>query len=706
MSAKQKPITSIIPNDPLSGYQEGEIIPTAQLAKQSLEERLNYAYFQIVLGNRDKAIKILQPLADDPPEDKDYAFVVYHYMGLAYQRQGEINNCNKHHSNEACILPIRGKGVHMEPEGSEKAIEYYLKCLKLIPDESVTRWLITICNETLGGKYTDELKDILVPLTTFDRSYEPGPFTEVAGKLGLDDFNLLGGVVIEDMDNDGLLDVFTTSYLLGDNVKLYKNTGTGFKNVTEQANLTGITGGTNTIQADYNNDGFTDIFITRGGWLEERGFHPQSLLRNNGDGTFTDVTAIAGLLTYQPSQSASWADIDNDGDLDLFLANENFMPENKQNKLFSQLYLNNGDETFTDVAKNAGLTVNHYVKAAVFGDINNDNYPDLFLSLYKGGNQLYVNTFGETGTIGFKEIGAIAGIVQPYFSFTSAIFDFNNDGLEDILVFGYQLDNLADLTSEYDPAQQVDLQLTPKLYINNGNETFTDISHKAGLDRSIYAMGGNIGDIDNDGWMDVYAATGQSDYRALYPNLMLRNVNGNRFEDVTNATRTGHLQKGHAVAFGDIDNDGDGDLFAQMGGFLVDDSYFNCVFENPGSTNNWIRLKLTGNSTNRSAIGARIKLTIWIPDKGFQNLYRTVNSGASYGANPLEQLIGIGVSKRITSIEIQWPGSGITQQFVNIPINRRYGIEEQVDTLNHLDMNPLQLKQEPTQHMHNGHHHH
>lgn len=719
LAETQPTITSIIPNDPVNDLADFKPVPTAKLKTKDLEDRINYAFLQIILGNLQNAIELLTPLEQDPPKDKDYQFMVYHMLGLAYQRLGEVVNCANHHTNESCILPISAKGAHVEEMGSTKAIAYYQKCLEIYPEESLTRWLITICNQTLAGKYTDTLGKILVDLTVFDKPYPNGAFKDISADLGISDFGYLGGIVIEDFNNDGMLDIFVTSYMLDDNVKLYQNTGTGFEDVTDKAGLTGITGGVNVVQADYNNDGFADIFVMRGGWLEERGLHPQSLLRNNGDMTFTDVTQAAGILTYQACQTASWADVDNDGWLDLFVANENFKEDNKNNNLFSQLYRNNGDGTFTNISQQAGIIVNRYVKGSVFTDVNNDGWPDLYLSIYKGLNLLFINTTDTTGKVSFQENALNAGVSAPFYSFPVSAFDVNNDGWEDLLVMGYQLDVLPDMATEYARKGTVS-EIVSRLYINNGNGTFRDESLSAGLYRSIYAMGLNIGDIDNDGFTDVYAATGLSDYRGLYPNLMLRNAGGERFEDVTTATRTGHLQKGHACAFGDLNNDGSLDLFVVMGGVLPDDRFFNCLFENPGTTNNWLRVKLIGTKGNRSAIGARIKLILHEPT-GYRYVYKTIGHGGSYGANPLEQFIGVGAVDKILRMEITWPTSKTTQVFAHVPVNMGIVIKELDDTYRRHSYTPLSLaplaiptphihehehnhKQEK-EHMHNGHQH-
>ncbi len=203
-------------------------------------------------------------------------------------------------------------------------------------------------------------------------------FKEIAQNIGLAENGLSGGVSLEDFNNDGLIDVFITSYGMKDQSKLFINTGSGFKDSTEKAGLAGLVGGLNTVHADYNNDGFTDIFILRGAWLGKGGNHPNSLLKNNGDGTFSDVTKSSGLLSFHPTQTAAWADVNNDGYLDLFIGNESRSNESHS----CELYINQKNGKFLEKSSEYNLSsIKGFVKAVVFGDINNDQWPDLYLSV-------------------------------------------------------------------------------------------------------------------------------------------------------------------------------------------------------------------------------------------------------------------------------------------------------------------------------------
>ncbi|MEO6979889.1 MAG: CRTAC1 family protein, partial [Mucilaginibacter sp.] len=194
----------------------------------------------------------------------------------------------------------------------------------------------------------------------------------------------------------------------------------------------------------------------------------------------------------------------------------------------------------------------------------------------------------------------------------------------------------------------------------------TNVTHNAGLDKVVFSMGGNFGDIDNDGYPDMYFGTGNLDFGSLIPNKLFRNISGEKFADVTSSSRTGNLQKGHGVSFADFRNNGLQDIFIEMGGAYIGDAYPSSLYLNPGqNNNNWISLKLVGTKSNKSAIGSRIKVTF--TDNGLQRtVFKDVNSGGSFGSSPLRQEIGIGQSTMIDDIEIRWAGSGTVQHLHKI----------------------------------------
>jgi hypothetical protein len=207
-----------------------------------------------------------------------------------------------------------------------------------------------------------------------------------------------------------------------------------------------------------------------------------------------------------------------------------------------------------------------------------------------------------------------------------------------------------------------------------------------GVSRVVPSMGANVGDIDNDGFLDVYLGTGAPSFGSLIPNILLRNDAGRRFQDVTEATGTGHLQKGHGIAFADLDQDGDQDIVLNAGGAVPGDRYDDALFENPGTRGqHWIALRLIGATSNRAGIGAKIRVTLAAADQradtpGARLRYLEVSSGGSFGSNSYTQHVGLGAATAIESIEIVWPASRTRQVFRSPPIDTLLEIREDAAT--------------------------
>ncbi len=198
-------------------------------------------------------------------------------------------------------------------------------------------------------------------------------------------------------------------------------------------------------------------------------------------------------------------------------------------------------------------------------------------------------------------------------------------------------------------------------------------------------MGSNFGDLDNDGFLDFYLGTGFPPYHSLMPNVMYWNRGGQSFRDVSTAGGFAHLQKGHAVIFADFDHDGDQDIFEQMGGFFAGDKFGDALYENPGFGNHWITVELLGVESNRSAIGTRIRVQVR-EDGQTRTIYKHVNSGGTFGANPLRQTMGLGKADGIESLEVFWPASSRTQTFRNVPLDRFIQVVETADRFSILSL--------------------
>ncbi len=599
-------------------------------------------------------------------------------LGVAYMRRGETENCCLRNTADSCVLPIRGGGIHVQQGPSKQAISYFSRVLENTTTyESLhlaVRWLLNIAYMTIGGYPEQVPKAYLIPRTAFESDENIPRFMNIAPKLGLDTFDLSGGAIVDDFDNDDYLDIVTSTWDTRGQMHFFKNNRDGtFSDVTHEVGLTGVYGGLNMVQADYDNDGDTDILVLRGAWLIAQGQHPNSLLRNNGDGTFTDVTFDAGLAeVHYPTGTAAWGDYDNDGDLDVYIGNETSKGRNGKNlRAPCQLFRNNGDGTFTDVAAQAGVQNNRFAKAVVWGDYNGDRWQDLYVSNFKGGNRLYHNNGDGT----FTPMARKLNVDLPEVSFPAWFWDFDNDGTLDLYVSAYSA-KLEHLTASWIGlhTEQVNAVMA-RLYRGDGNGGFEEVSTQYNLIRPTAPMGSNFGDLDNDGYLDFYLGTGYPDYENIMPNVMYRNDRGLRFADVSVAGGFSNLQKGHGVAFADLDNDGDQDIFEQMGGALPGDAYGNILYENPGFGNHWITVKLVGHQSNRSAIGARIHAQV-IENGSPRSIYKHVNSGGTFGGNPLRQTIGLGGASKIEKLEVFWPTTNITQTFRDVSCNQFIQIVE------------------------------
>jgi hypothetical protein len=646
-----------------------------------LKNRMKLAWQLLDSGDAEAALREvegIQSMMEEmkvPPEQRAEPEWLT-YKAMCYLRIGENENCCSNHNADSCLFPIKGKGVHTRPRGSQGAIDTLTELLTKYPGDLQARWLINIAYMTLG-EYPDKVpRAWLIEPSHFASDYDISRFPDIAGSIGLDITGRAGGIVLEDFDGNGFLDVMVSSWGVDDQVRLFRNNGDGtFSERTEEAGLKGLTGGLNLIHCDYNNDGLMDVLVLRGAWMGTEGHYPCSLLRNNGDFTFTDVTEEAGLLRFHPTGTAVWFDYNNDGWIDLFIANES--REGDRNPC--ELFRNNGDGTFTECAAENGVDLVGFFKGVVSADYNNDGRPDLYLSRLDGPKVLLRNDGPAGADQGagaqwkFTDVAEEAGVTEPPTTFACWFWDYDNDGWPDILVAGYAMTDVGDVAADYLGLPYAGQKA--KLYRNNKDGTFADVTKAMGLDRLLLGMGANFGDLDNDGWLDFYVGTGNPDLSSLMPNRMYRNDEGRRFQDVTTSGGFGQLQKGHGIAFGDINNSGTQDIFSVVGGAVEGDAYNRQVFANPGHGNNWIKLRLEGVKTNRAALGARIKVVV-ASGLGEREIHRTVGTGAHFGSSTLRQEIGLGPARTIKRVEIRWPVTGATQVLDDLDINSCYHVRE------------------------------
>jgi len=494
--------------------------------------------------------------------------------------------------------------------------------------------------------------------------------------------SMSGGVALFDYDNDGDLDVYFVNSLTVDLVKskgktkseLYRNEGDArFTNVSAKAGVSEIGWGMGVATGDYNNDGFEDIYVTCLG--------PDHLLKNNGNGTFTDVTDKAGVNDPRWSTGASFVDYDHDGDLDLFVSNYvdfdiNNLPEFGKGQTCQyksvpvqcgprglkgagdSLFRNNGNETFTNVTKEAGVTDANgfYGLGVIASDFDDDGLIDIFVANDSTPNFHYRNKGNGT----FEEIGFNAGTAvnengseQGCMGVT--VGDYDHDGRFDLFVT-----NFAD---EYNT-----------LYRNDGANQFTDLSYAAKVappSMPHVGWGTKFFDYDNDGWVDLFVANGHvypqlPNYRQ--PRLLHRNKRDGTFDEVSGqfGNVLTELRASRGVAFGDIDNDGDVDLIV-------------CDLDGPpqvlrndgGNSNNSILIKTVGVKSNRGGIGAQVKVVA-----GDLTQIDEVRSGDSYISQSDQRLhFGLEQRTKVDLIQVRWP-SGNIDKVTGVGVNRVVTIKE------------------------------
>jgi hypothetical protein len=394
-------------------------------------------------------------------------------------------------------------------------------------------------------------------------------FTDISSKAGVADAGLGKGVAFGDINNDGLVDLYVSNK--GGANKLYLNKGEGkFEDITATAgagiDYPGFAMGS--VFGDYNNDGFADLYLATGGRYE---IEANRLFKNNGDGTFSDVTSAAGVGLKAFTYAASFVDYDNDGNLDIYCANYGVGAKNI-------LYRNNGDGTFNDVTDVAGVGDRSWSWMAVWADVNNDNFVDLYVvnGQYPVGepNRLYMNKGDGT----FEDASKAAGVADPNWGLGASFADIDNDGDQDLFVSNYVGPN--------------------NLYLNDGKGIFTMASEKIASKSQGWGKGPTFGDVDHDGDLDLY----EGDCKQANQ-LYLNDGKGN-FVNVADSQPTLKCEtvRTKGTAFADVDNDGDLDLY------VINWGAENKLYLNNQNDNNWLKVKVTGSLSSKDAYGTKVSV--------------------------------------------------------------------------------------------------
>jgi tetratricopeptide (TPR) repeat protein len=624
----------------------------------------------------DRSIEMIGQVIDNAIPYSNEETAAYFLMGNTISRRGNFPEAIRYYQQalqrnvtleqRMDILREMGSDYYRMGDYVEAARKFY-EAMQWKRND-VDRFLFTLALNQMKGPRPPLPESAIFPADTHPVDEKNPPllaFEDIAPKLGIHALNGNGTAAWGDIDGDGDLDLIVSGS--GVYLRVYRNDGTKFTDVTDEVGLARVPSGYGLNLIDYDNDGWPDLYVSLNGWS---GPFPNRLYHNE-HGHFIDVSKKSGADDPGSGFISLWGDLDNDGWLDFVVAN-GVLREGS----VTQIYRNNRDGTFTNMTKAAGLNEPPAWGAIgiALGDYDKDGRLDLFINGSDvAPNRLYHND----GDFHFTEVAAKAGAVQPaHNGFVAFFMDYNNDGWPDLLTTalapweatveglkkGYMPPNFRSIYPD-----------STRLFRNNGNGTFTDVTYDAHLFYPSGTMGAGVGDLDNDGYLDIYIGTGDPQMSRLEPNRLYHNNGNGTFYDVTNFVgfaRPGN--KGHGAAYVDIDNDGALDLFAQLGGHYPGDHTYNAFYHNlKAARNHWLEMELTGVKSNRQAVGAQITVKA-----GDLIVYREVKGSEGFGATSMfRQHFGLGSHAKIDSIEVRWP-SGEVHTFQNVEANHILKLKE------------------------------
>lgn len=558
------------------------------------------------------------------------------------------------------VVPYAIAAIYLRMERYEEGIPYARQACQDSPDDIRYRWMLRTLTLHSGQ-----------PEKTIQESFRlnvppPAPatfqFSDVTTNSGAGRLALGRGAAWGDFDNDGSDDILVGAERAPFRLLHNRKDGT-FEDVAQNMGLVDPEGlGCYASQfVDYDNDGFQDIFLTSNGW---GGGGRLFLFHNDRGKRFTDVTRAAGLAEPVNAFGSSWADYDNDGLVDLAVAAGIVDPAAGDR---IRLYHNEGNGKFREIGEQAGLLQKARWISVCWGDYDADGRQDLLATSYDAGPFLFRNL----GHGRFEDVSERCGIRNAKHAYTCEFLDFDNDGKLDIFVSTYPEGEYKTMIESKSSRGVVDASQHQLLFRNSGDGTFRNVTEEAGITGWYGAMSSQTGDLDNDGFDEILLGTGNPALDWCEPKVILHNNGKRQFTDVAESSKLVHFGMLHGMALSDYDDSGNLSLFGSFGGFYWGSRETSRLYQNSGSGNASLEVRLVGTRSNRDAIGAKITALA-----GQGTIHKWVNGGNGFGSGNSRCVhLGVGREKKVKHLQIDWP-SGLRQSFQFIDAGQRIEITE------------------------------